>query len=141
VLDAFGGAGTMSIEFRSRGAASVLAFEKDPSAHAAIEKSFLAFNDPEGLVVKKTDVIKFLRAGPDGDAQPFDLVVLDPPYQSDLGQQALALLVEQSWLAKGAVVLLECDTRKEEPISHSGLAIRSSRRYGDTTLYIFDYCG
>ena len=141
VLDAFGGAGTMALEFRSRGAQKVLSLEKNTLAMKAIARSFEAFEDPQGLNVAHRDALKFLEQGPGSNEELFDLVLLDPPYKTDLGERAIRLLSLKGWLNKDAVVLLEADSRKAVPQSPADLAFRSSRRYGDTTLYIFDYCG
>ncbi len=141
VLDAFGGAGTMALEFRSRGAQVVLSLEKSALAMKAITRSFHSFEDPQGLIIEHRDTLRFLEQGPTSDEDLFDLVLLDPPYKTDLGERTIELLSLKGWLNKDAVVLLEADSRKDAPQSPSDLAFRSSRRYGDTTLYIFDYCG
>ena len=140
VLDGFGGAGTMSLEFKSRGASFVCTCEKNSSAAEAIAKSFQSFENGEGLELKRTDILRFLGTPPGSSDEQFDLVLFDPPYKSDLGIRALELLVEYDWLREGAVVILEADSRKEAPTFPSNLAFRARRRYGDTSLYIFDYC-
>jgi 16S rRNA (guanine966-N2)-methyltransferase len=86
------------------------------------------------------DVLRFLGDAPGSSNEQFDLVLFDPPYKSDLGVRALKLLVEHDWLREGAVVILEADSRKEAPTCPPDLAFRARRRYGDTSLYIFDYC-
>lgn len=131
----------MSLEFRSRGARKVHAFEKNTKAFDAIARSFEDFDDPEGLVIEHRDVLQFLRQRPGTTEEAFDLVLLDPPYKTDLGECAMKLLSNNGWLNRDAVVLLETDSRKDIPQCPAGLAIRSARRYGDTTLYIFDYSG
>ena len=75
VLDLFGGTGSMSLEFLSRGAARVVCVEKDFQHYSFIRKMFATLGDPAAAVVK-ADVLKFV---PRCTGQ-FDLVFADPPY-------------------------------------------------------------
>ena len=63
----------------------------------------------------------------------FDLVFLDPPYDSDQVAPALSALVDADLLAADATVVVENSKRHSlEPVA--GLTVRDERHYGDTRL-------
>ena len=131
----------MALEFRSRGAEKVTVIEKNTQAFQSIQRSCDAFEESDSFSIHKGDTLRFLASNPTSEQERFNLVLLDPPYKTNLGEKALELLIKNNWLRKDAVVLLESDSKKEAPNPPAPLAIRGLRRYGDTTLYIFDFCG
>lgn len=128
VLDLYAGSGALSLEALSRGAAAATMVEKDQGAVAALTKN-VALLDAAATVVAG-DVIEFLRASP----APYDLVLLDAPYETDV-DPVLALL--EPWLAPAAVVVAERRTRGPEPRPPEWLLPDRSRRYGEATLWYF----
>jgi 16S rRNA (guanine966-N2)-methyltransferase len=98
VLDAFAGSGALGFEAASRGAAEVLLLEADVPLLAALEAARTRLQ--AGAVrVERADAIAWMRrAAP----QRFELVLLDPPFESDLAASALAaalpLVVPQGWI-------------------------------------------
>jgi 16S rRNA (guanine966-N2)-methyltransferase len=46
---------------------------------------------------------------------PFDIVFLDPPFDSDLLTRAAGLLEQGHWLAAGALIYVECAARDGLP--------------------------
>lgn len=100
-LDAFAGSGAIAIEAISRGAANVIAIDKDRSAHTVLDKNV------EELKLK--DQIKTIRANAAGWSihnmeKKFDVVVLDPPYdQIKTGQ--LQTLISRHVKTGGLAVL------------------------------------
>ena len=83
VLDLFGGSGQMAIEALSRGAASAVFVDQSKAAVALVKKNLEKTKLTGGRVVQG-DSIAFL-SGPG----KFDLVFLDPPYDSGLLENAL----------------------------------------------------
>ncbi|GAA1913937.1 16S rRNA (guanine(966)-N(2))-methyltransferase RsmD [Microbacterium aoyamense] len=134
VLDLYAGSGALGLEALSRGAVSVDLVEKAPRAASVAQRN-------AARVVKSLGggVAQVHRAGVDaylrGARGPFDLVLIDPPY--DLGETelttALALLVPV--LAADATVVIERSSRSAEPTMPEGLETARSKKYGDTTLW------
>jgi 16S rRNA (guanine966-N2)-methyltransferase len=62
--------------------------------------------------VEHGDALRFLKGG---DGGRFDIVFLDPPFDSDFLTAAAGLLEEGQWLAPGALIYLECAARNEFP--------------------------
>ena len=90
VLDLFAGSGALGLEALSRGAAQVTFVEKDRRAAAAIEAITREWQEANARVVCES-AIAWL-ASPASEP-PFDIVFLDPPYDSDLLAAAAAALV------------------------------------------------
>ena len=99
VLDAFAGTGSLGLEALSRGAASCVFIEKDPTALLAL-RSNVAAADGKGRVLAGDA----LRPPP---GQPCGLVFLDPPYGAGLIGQAAAALTRARWIGPGALVIAE----------------------------------
>lgn len=131
VLDLFAGTGAMGLEALSRGARSVLFVDDHGPSRALIRRNVEALNVIGSCRIWRRDAT---RLGPcRGD--PFDLVLLDPPYRSGLGTAALASALAGGWLAPGAVVVLE--TAGDEVVTWpEGLMPRDMRKYGDTRLWL-----
>ena len=128
VLDLYAGTGALGLEALSRGAAVATLVEQDPRALAAIRSNVDALGLPATIV--DADVTRFLRTKP----SPYDVVVLDPPYELEVDGVLGALL---PWLAEHGLVVVERRTRGTAPVPPSGLRADRSRRYGDATLWYF----
>ena len=127
VLDLYAGSGALGIEALSRGAASAVFVEKDPRAVAAIRRNL------EGLgadaEIRRRDVIGFLAAA----EGRYDLVLIDPPYDS--AARIAGRLTERlpAVLAEGARVVTESDKRKPLELP---LPLLRERVYGDTRVAV-----
>jgi len=69
--------------------------------------------------------------------EPFDVVLLDPPYSvADAAvTEVLGNLVRRRWLTDDALVVVERSTRGGPLTWPSGLEALRERRYGETTLW------
>jgi 16S rRNA (guanine966-N2)-methyltransferase len=128
-LDLYAGSGAVGLEAASRGAAPVVLVERDAKAVRAVRDNVAAIDLPD-VVVRADDVSRFLRE----PATPYDVVFLDPPY-ADSVDDVLALLAGGGWLAPGATVVVERDSRGTPPVWPDGIDEDRSRRYGDSTLW------
>ena len=135
VLDLYAGSGALGLEAASRGAAEVVLVESQRGAAAAIHANIAAVAQPAVRLVVDT-VERTLGSGPPGGT-PFDLVLLDPPY--DLTEEALAAvltaLVERGWLGPDAFVVVERSTRSPQPRWPAGLELSGEKRYGETAVW------
>lgn len=120
VGDIFAGTGALGLEAMSRGAARCTFVERDREAIAAL-KANIAKLGAEG-----TDVRAQAAEGFAGG--PFDLVLLDPPYGSALGQKVLPRLA----LEPGAWASIE--TAYNEDVAVAGFGIEAERRHGKAKL-------
>jgi 16S rRNA (guanine(966)-N(2))-methyltransferase RsmD len=86
-LDAFAGSGALGFEAASRGAAEVLLLEQDAEAVARLRAAQQRLQAGT-LRVERADALAWMARAPAGS---FDLVLLDPPFDSDLMARALPL--------------------------------------------------
>jgi 16S rRNA (guanine(966)-N(2))-methyltransferase RsmD len=100
-LDLFAGSGALGFEALSRGAAEVVSVEHSRAAAAALREN-AARLDARGWRLVVGDALHFLR---DPGAGRFDVVFVDPPYDSGLAAATLARL--PAVLAPGAAVYVE----------------------------------
>ncbi|QQS01119.1 MAG: 16S rRNA (guanine(966)-N(2))-methyltransferase RsmD [Austwickia sp.] len=142
VLDLYAGSGALGLEAGSRGAAQVLLVERSRPVVAVARRNAAQVSaavEAAGgrlAVGVRADPVARLLAGPPPDG-PFDVALLDPPY--DLGEpllaQDLARLCSGGWLTGGAVVVVERSSRSAEPAWPAGLVPSDDRRYGETVLW------
>jgi 16S rRNA (guanine966-N2)-methyltransferase len=134
VLDLYAGTGALAIEALSRGATSAVLVEWDRSALAAIGANLQVVAAGGGAVVAARDVARFLAAAPPAEA-PFDLVFVDPPYETadEVITRHLDALLAPGWLAPGAIVSVE-RPRRHPVIAPAGLSKGWERTFGDTLL-------
>jgi len=89
-LDLFAGTGAFGFEALSRGAAEVVMVEKSQPAYRALRENALRLGTDRVRFVRD-DALHFLGAP---DADKFDVIFVDPPYQSNLVPSVLARLPE-----------------------------------------------
>ena len=130
VLDVFAGTGALGIEALSRGAAEAVFVEQAPAVVSVLRSNLAALDLLAAARVVKADARSALRrlarAG-----ERYELVLLDPPYGSDLVSEVLDAL--PGLLAAGGEAWLETDRRDPLP-RPPGLVILDARRYGDTVV-------
>jgi 16S rRNA (guanine966-N2)-methyltransferase len=128
VLDLYAGSGAIGIEALSRGAASADFVEHGRAALDALRANLAKTRLGADARVHATDVDRFL-AVPDGG--PWDLAILDPPYEVRAIVAPLEALVPH--LGPDATVVVKHFWRTEIPQLHR-LAVTRQRRFGETML-------
>jgi len=138
VLDLYAGTGAMGIEALSRGADHAVFVDRAYRATAAIHDNL----DRTGLAARATvltkDVAAFLAQAPPPTG-PFDLVLLDPPYEvgapelegvlADIGRTMVA---DRGW-----TVVLTRGTKSSTPVIPVHWAVARQLRYGDSLVILF----
>lgn len=116
-LDVFGGSGIMGLEAISRGFSYVDVFEKNPKAANIIKNNYkllglkpnLQIGDSEKLITKTNKI--------------YDVVYIDPPYQSDLYEKILSKV-------QGKVIVVE----GVKDIKFEDFELIKSKNYGDKII-------
>jgi 16S rRNA (guanine966-N2)-methyltransferase len=107
-LDLFAGSGALDFEAASRGARQVLLVEKDQRAVACLRKTATELGATQ-VEILHADVHHWMA----GDATPYDIVFLDPPYGSANLGDLCARLEESGWLHPETLVYLETRASEE----------------------------
>ena len=138
----------MSCEALIRGAKRIVAVEKNKKTAKIcklnLEKIQSTINDDTKVQVLQKEVLAFLRRRYQSSSpsislqtqkQKFDLVYLDPPYNSDLYSKVLFQLLKENWLRENSSVICEhsADINLKTPIPWIE---KDRRKYGSTKLLI-----
>lgn len=129
-LDAFSGSGALAIEAISRGADSAVAIEVDKGAHSVITENFKSL----GIDHQVKAVRAFAGAwSTRHQAQLFDLIFADPPYDN-VPYRDLKNLPRH--LAAGGTLILSWPG-KAEPLRFESLQVVQAKSYGDSQLVFY----
>ena len=120
VLDLFAGTGQLGIECLSRGAAGVTFVDRDREAIRIVRENLRIC----GLTapVLQEDALRFLERG-----QKFDLVFVDPPYDSELYEAVLERINSVDILSDGGIIV--CEARRERDLPAMSAPYYKSREY------------
>lgn len=143
VLDLYAGTGALAIEALSRGADQADLVEKRPAACQIIRVNLsrTRFTDRAHLRCMSAERALKELGNRRQEIDPFDLVLLDPPYahrdiatvMSDLGTGAI--------LAAGALVVLEHSPRFQAELEYGVLSRWQYKIYGDTAVSFYQAPG
>ena len=131
VLDGCAGTGAVGIEALSRGAEHVVFIERDPRAVALISRNVTQCGLTDRCTIRRAGLPGALRRPP---VEPFDVVLLDPPYGApDIGA---ILAAAAGHLGPQGLLVLE-RARREAPLVDP--ALRSIRIVGagDSLLELY----
>jgi len=102
-LDLFSGSGILSFEALSRGIKSATLIEKDIDLVRSIKSNMSVLNI-EGASVIKSMVNKFLLSH---DTGPYDIIFIDPPYNTSLLDETFQLLKNKKFLENNKYLYYE----------------------------------
>ena len=139
--DLFAGTGVLGLEAYSRGAAEVTLVESMPLAVQALRAALVKLNHPgakAGLHLAETDALKWLQLQQPGS---LDIVFMDPPFDSRLERQAMALLLDRELIRPGGFVYIE--TSRNAPAFHPGLGwdIANEKTLGQVRMLLLKNIG
>ena len=130
VLDLFAGTGQLGIECLSRGAASAVFVDQSREA-VKIVKDNLKACGLSGTVVQ-SDALSFLRT-----CGKFDIIFVDPPYDSDLYESVLNTVNSIDILSDGGIII--CESRRERALPEMTAPYKKRKEYtyGKVKLCIY----
>ena len=112
-LDVFGGSGVMGLEALSRGFKNVKVFEKNPKAAQKIKRNYKTLGLTPDLYIG--DSLKLLK----NIDETFDVVYIDPPYQSGIYTNVIELV-------HGRIIVAEHSSETEL----NGFDVIKQKNYG-----------
>jgi 16S rRNA (guanine966-N2)-methyltransferase len=128
VLDLFAGTGALGLEALSRGAAFALFVDDSVEARGAIRENMENLHLTGHAKLYKRDATK-LGPRPGSVGPEFGLVFLDPPYRKELGELALASVIEGGWVTPHALFVVE-EHAEADFKAPDGFAEIDRRKYG-----------
>ena len=132
VLDLFAGTGQLGIECLSRGAASAVFVDKRPDAVKLIRENLKLCDLTDRARVVAGDSMEFLKSV----REKFDLVLLDPPYQAELLEAAIAHIARHDLTPHG-MMAAEHPADKTLPALSAPYRMGRTYRYGKIAVTIY----
>ncbi len=123
-LDLFAGSGALGFESLSRGAAEATLVDDDPVVVRALKESARAIGATNCTIVRAS-ALDFLRS----NDRSWDIVFLDPPFDSPLLERSLDALGAGTHLHSESIVYVESSIH--QPPSLAGWTTIKSTRTGD----------
>jgi len=135
-LDLCAGNGSMGAEALCRGALFVVGIEKNPRACQIIRENWQkVIKKEQNFRILKGDVLHRLKVLQE---QKFDLIYCDPPYQSNLYQQILDLIVEYNLLEIHGQIAIEYNPKQPPEINVTQLDVIQTKIYGHTAVNFYE---
>ena len=131
VLDLFAGTGQLGIEALSRGARECVFVDQSTAAVKLVREN-LQHCRLEGTVLQ-TDALRYLEQG-----RKFDLIFLDPPYDTMFVEKALQTVMKSDILTKGGLIVCETRCEKALPEPEAPYVLRREKRYGKIKLTLYE---
>jgi 16S rRNA (guanine(966)-N(2))-methyltransferase RsmD len=132
VLDLFAGTGQLGIEALSRGAGHCTFTDSAQASVSLIRKNLGTAGFEDRAELACVDGIGFLSRN-----TKYDIIFLDPPYDSDLLPKAMQKITEFDILKENGIIVAETRERTPVPEVSPPYFFRRSYRYGKTDVSIF----
>ena len=133
VLDLFAGTGQLGIECLSRGAAEAVFIDENTAAVKIVKENLKTCGFTAAVL--QQDALSYLR-----HCGRFDLVFVDPPYDSGLYESVLETINSVDILSDGGIIL--CESRREKTLPDMRFPYRKKKEYNygrvKLTVYIKD---
>lgn len=142
VLDLFAGSGALGIEALSRGAKECVLCDCSNQAGNIIKKNIEKTKVNEKATVIISDYNRCLKHLEDNH-KSFDIIFLDPPYESEFIYLATKQIIEKEILNKDGIIIAETDQEDNviNQIKELGINIKDIRKYGRVTLLFIERKG
>lgn len=131
-LDLFAGSGALGLEALSRGAAHTTFVERNAKVVQSLQSTLDVLQVKERSEVVQLDGIQFLNK----NQQTFDIIFLDPPYQSDLLLKAIELIETGNCLNAHAYIYMEMESHQSLPAMPENWKVIKDKKAGDVHYFL-----
>jgi len=131
LLDIFAGTGAFGFEGLSRGMRSVTFV--DINTELVKKNAAMFAGEKEKIKIIQSDAANLPRT-----VKKYNFVFSDAPYDKGLSEKALSELVKKSWLAEGAICIIEV-RHSEQIVIPDGFEQFDERIYGQAKVVFLKY--
>jgi len=128
-LDLFAGTGQLGIEALSRGARNCVFVDASTAAVKLIRENLNICGFSETAEVYQRDALKYLEG-----SGAFDIIFLDPPYDSPLAGRALEKIIEFDKLKINGIIICETSALMPSPPVSPPYFLKKEYRYGSVKI-------
>ena len=141
-LDLFAGSGALGFESASRGAKQVVMVEEDARIAATLkqQKDSLQTSTSgdrataQNIEIRNQNALAYLP----NVNQQFDVIFLDPPFDSELLSKIVPMILEQQLLSQRGVLYVESAAKQELPASLKELNCIRETTNGEVCYALFE---
>jgi len=129
VLDLFAGSGQYGIECLSRGAGSVVFVDNAAEAVKLIKENLNISGLSDRASVYGRDALKFLE-----EDEKYDLIFIDPPYDSKLADKAIRKITQFDKLNINGIMICELKADVQSPAVTLPYSLKKEYKYGSIKI-------
>jgi len=118
----------LGIEAISRGAKKTYLIDNNIQAIKIIKENLKGVT--EDFSVINQNGLEFLKL----TNEKFDIVLLDPPYQTDLGLKAIEILINENKLNENAIIIFETSDALNIELNYPNFKI-TKKKYGTVAVF------
>ena len=133
ILELFAGSGAQSLEALSRGAKNAIMVDSGKTASEVITENIKRCQFESRVRVMRQDVFTALPQLT--DFAPFDLILLDPPYNQNLLSKTIKKIEKLNLLAENGIICAE-SSRGEMLEVFTSFELIDERTYGSTSIHL-----
>lgn len=131
ILDLFAGSGALGIEALSRNAEHVTFVDNDHSSMKLVKRNTALIGDPDNASYISLDGTKITSS------TPYDIILIDPPYNEGLIELALQNILGRALLSDTGVIVIEYASNKEFEIPTQFTELKK-KKIGEATFSILE---
>ncbi len=131
-VDLFAGSGALGFEAASRGAASVVMLELQAQAAKLLAENIQTLA-ADNIEMIRQDALQWITQQA---AESWDIVFIDPPFDSDLLEKACSLLEQQGCLSEHACIYLETASQRGLPELPPSWQVVREKKAGQVGYYL-----
>ena len=137
VLDLFAGTGSLGLEACSRGAKITYLCDRNYTIFSYLKKNIenLGFRDNAFAIKGEFDqnLRRFHRK------DKFDLIFVDPPYNTDYVEKSITLIDELEILKSNGIIVTKISSSENKFIESQNIVLYDYRKYGNTIVCFYRY--
>jgi 16S rRNA (guanine(966)-N(2))-methyltransferase RsmD len=124
VLDLFAGTGQLGIEALSRGASAAVFVDESNDALRLVRDNLKSagLSDGGNAEIVRGDALTYLKS-----CGKFDIIILDPPYDTTLLDKALGLIFEFDILRENGIIV--CESKSDKILPEVPTPYQKGREY------------
>ena len=139
ILDLYAGTGNLGIEALSRGAKFCTFIDKNKECSLIIKENLKSTKLNDSASILTGDIAIELRKLAN-QKNKFDIIFMDPPYNKDLVNEILDIIIKYDLLRENGIIIVEHSDKDTIKQNEEKLTLIKNRKYGHTILSFFKFC-